>query len=49
MKPVCQIFALVIEQIPGFRKEKDYYQKMEKSLTDKKMDFGKAYQQDKNG
>ena len=41
MKPVCQIFALVIEQLPGFRKEKDYYQKMEKSLIDKKIDLEK--------
>ena len=41
MKPVSQIFALVIDQIPEFRKEKDYYQKMEKSLIDKNIDLEK--------
>ena len=35
MKPVSQIFALVIEQIPGYKKEKNHYQKMETSLIDK--------------
>lgn len=36
MKPVSQIYALVLENMPGYKKGKDYFEKMEQKLIDEK-------------
>jgi DNA polymerase delta subunit 1 len=43
MKPVSQIYALVLEQVPGYRKGKDYFKDVEKKLiVDKNGDMKKV-------
>lgn len=43
MKPVSQIYALVLEQVPGYRKGKDYFKDVEKKLiVDKSGDMKKV-------
>ena len=32
MKPVCQIYSLILEQLEEFRKEEDFYEKKYKFL-----------------
>ena len=43
MKPVSQIYALVLEKMPGYKKGPDYFKEMEKKLiTDKDGDMKKV-------
>ena len=37
MKPISQIFALIIEQLDGFKYKQDYYKEMEKTLLSSDM------------
>lgn len=37
-KPVCQIYSLVLEQLPGYSKTLTYYSKIEKALQDAGVD-----------
>ena len=36
MKPVCQIYALTVENLPGYNKPKDYFEKKYQSLLQTK-------------
>jgi CHAD domain-containing protein len=43
MKPVSQIYALVLEDMPGYKKGRDYFEKMEQKLfTEKDGDMKKV-------
>lgn len=40
-KPVCQIYSLVLEQLPGYMKPLDYYKKIETALAKDKIEDSK--------